>query len=346
MINALLVVFILFVILVLSIGLLLSGPVYKGSKSNHFDGKRFLNPSGKSAGGIKDVFKYVLTRKAEPVFFNKNAHVRNNKIPQHATENEVRIIFVNHSTFLIQIGDFNILTDPIWSRKCSPFQFAGPGRLRLPGVPFDALPKIDLVLISHNHYDHLDVNTVKQLQKEHNPKFVVPLGVAPFLNKLGITLVDELDWWENIVINGMKIHATPANHFSGRGIFDRDCTLWCGFVLEHALKIIYYVGDSGYSDVFKTIGQKFESIDIALIPIGAYKPIWFMGPIHVCPNEAIMVHKDIQSKQSIACHFGTFPLADDAPGTAEKELRQDLLKNGISEEEFVIPIEGKDYVFK
>lgn len=167
--------------LILAFGFFLSAPTYQGPKSNHFDGRKFHNPHGRKAGGIKEVFKYIVSRKAEPVSFDKKAHVRSDFEAIEIPTGKFRVTFVNHSTFLIETESLNILTDPIWSRRCSPFQFAGPGRLRLPGIPFDKLPRIDLVLLSHNHYDHLDKETVLQIEKEHQPQFVVPLGVSGFL---------------------------------------------------------------------------------------------------------------------------------------------------------------------
>jgi len=335
----------LFVIgLVLSFGFFLSAPVYKGPISDHFDGKKFRNPHGKEAGGFKDVLKYIVTKKAEPVSFDKTAYVRSDFRSIDIPSGKFRITFVNHSTFLIETEGLNILTDPIWSRRCSPFQFAGPGRLRLPGIPFENLPKIDLILLSHNHYDHLDKDTVIRLHEKHNPQFIVPLGVSGFLKKLGIERVDELDWWTTQDYKEYKITGLPANHFSGRGLFDRDRTLWCGYLLEIHGRKLYFAGDSGYSNIFKEIGSRVGGIDVSLIPIGAYKPEWFMGPIHVTPKEAMFLHKDVQSKQSIAMHFGCFPLADDNPESARRLFRESLISENIKTTEFMLPQEGKDYI--
>jgi len=331
-----------FFFLVLGVGYLLSGPSYKGPVSDHFNGKRFRNPSGIPANGFGDVFKYARTRKPDPVRFEKDAFIRKEPLSESPTDNDINIVFVNHSTFLIQWNGLNILTDPIWSRRCSPFQFAGPGRVRLPGIKYDELPKIDLVLISHNHYDHLDVQTVKNITRDHDPVFITSLGVDLFLKKIGVKKVFALDWWESRLELDHKITAVPANHFSSRGIFDRDTTLWSGFVLEKNGKKIYFVGDTGYSDVFKQIGEKFNGFDLSLIPIGAYHPVWFMGPIHVNPDQAIQLHLDVKSKQSVAMHFGTFPLADDNEERSTRDFNKAMQDHHIDNDSFIIPEEGLD----
>lgn len=336
-----------FVCLVVLIGFLLSGPKYKGPKTKHFDGKRFHNPSGRPANGFKEASKYLSSGTAMRGKWVKNyeTSVRTEALPEKNQEGEILVSFVNHSTFLIQMGSKNILTDPVWSEKCSPFQFAGPGRMRPPGIEFDALPSIDLVLLSHNHYDHLDKPTVKRLVKEHNPTFIVPLGVDGLLHRWGVkqTKTIALDWDKSVDIDSIKFTATSANHFSSRGLFDRDATLWCGFIIHHQGLKCYYVGDTGYGDNFKEIGQKYGPMDLSLIPIGAYKPEWFMGPIHVTPVEAIQIHKDVKSKKSLAMHFGTFPLASDDQEEPTDWLVKARVEANISEEEFLIPEEGVSY---
>lgn len=190
----------------------------------------------------------------------------------------------------------------------------------------------------------MDVETVQRLVKAHNPKFIVPLGVGAFVKKLGVENVKELDWWENGEENGFQIHSVPANHFSGRGLFDRDRTLWSGFVIEHIGRNLYYVGDTGYSEIFKEVGNRFPQIDVALIPIGAYKPEWFMGPIHVTPEEAILIHQDIKSQKSLAMHFGCFPLADDSPRSATDRFKAAMVESKVAEDHFIISQEGYSYV--
>lgn len=335
-----------FICLVLIFGFFLSGPSYKGPKSDHFNGKKFTNPNGLEAKGFKDVFRFMRERKMEHYKFNYETFVRSEALPERLDVSKVKITFVNHSTFLIQYAGLNILTDPIWSFRCSPFQFAGPHRMRPPGVNFKDLPKIDLVLLSHNHYDHFDSKTVKDLIKDHQPEFVVPLGMKKSVEKLGSKRVREIDWHQTVEQEKLKITATPANHFTSRGIFDRDKTLWCGYMLQFGNHKLYFVGDTGYGPNFKEIGNKYGPIDISLIPIGAYKPEWFMGPIHISPTQALDVHNDIQSIQSIAMHFGTFPLADDGQGTAEKELAIAMKEVNFDPSTFIVPDEGFSYDYQ
>ena len=344
-ILALLVAIALFFLIVFLFGFFLSGPTYKGPKSDHFDGKKFINPSGLEANGFSSVLRYMRERKPEPYKFNYETFVRSEALPTRVEESQIKISFVNHSTFLIQYAGLNILTDPIWSFRCSPFQFAGPNRMRPPGIKFDDLPKIDLVLLSHNHYDHFDVNTNKDLIKKHNPQFVVPLGMRKSLEKLGSKRVEEIDWYQSTNFEKVSITGTPANHFTSRGFFDRDKTLWCGYLLQFGKHKLYFIGDTGYGPNFKEIGEKYGPMDLSLIPIGAYKPEWFMGPIHINPAQAVQVHNDIRSKQSIAMHFGTFPLADDGQGTAERELSKALEIAELDPKLFIIPDEGFSYDF-
>jgi len=349
-IYILLAVLFTFFFLVSLIGFLLSGPKYKGPKTVHFDGKKFHNPSGRPVNGFKEVFKYFKTGTAMRGKWVKNyeTSVRSEDLLVQNPKDQAVITFVNHSTFLIQMGGKNILTDPVWSEKCSPFQFAGPGRMRPPGVNYEALPNIDLVLLTHNHYDHLDKNTVKRLVKDHNPTFICPLGVDLLLHRWGIskTKTIALDWDKSVELDHLKFTATSANHFSSRGLFDRDATLWCGYLIQKENFKCYFVGDTGYGDNFKEIGQTYGTMDVSLIPIGAYKPEWFMGPIHVTPVEAIQIHKDVASKKSIAMHFGTFPLASDDQAEPVEWLEKARVEKGLSVDEFIVPEEGESYTIR
>lgn len=330
----------LFILLVILIGYLLSCKPYKGPISDHFDGKKFINPSRRPANGLKEVGEYGRKRKPDRWTIVRDPEYKTRTVPA-PQRGKVQYTFINHSTFIIHIDGLNILTDPIWSERCSPFQFAGPRRMRPPGIAFENLPKIDLVILSHNHYDHMDKNTLKKIQQKHNPSYIVPLGLSPLMKKWGCKKVEELDWWQETTFQNLKIKATPANHFSSRGIFDRDKTLWSGYILESTASKIYYTGDTGYSDIFKEIGATEGPFDLSFIPIGAYKPEWFMSPIHISPDEAIQVHHDVRSRQSVAMHFGTFPLADDNPERSTSRLRV-LLEEDHSQ--FSIPKEGETYV--
>lgn len=226
---------------------------------------------------------------------------------------DARLQWIGHSTFFIQCDGKNVLTDPIWSRRASPFHFLGPKRHRDPGISLESLPKIDYILISHNHYDHLDLYSCLELYKA-NPDvvFVVPLGLKQWFLNHNMPNVEELDWWQKIEIGSTQITAVPSQHFSGRAFNDRNKSLWCGYVIEFKNKCLYYAGDTGYNtSYFNEIAKRFNSIDISLIPIGAYAPREFMKAAHVTPKQALQIHRDVQSKLSIGCHYGTFTLADE-----------------------------------
>jgi L-ascorbate metabolism protein UlaG (beta-lactamase superfamily) len=328
-----------------AVGYLLSAPGYTGPVTDHFDGKKFFTPHGRPAHGLPGVIKWMSRRKRMP--WKAQAELSFGPKPPERVGRGARITFVNHSSFLIQADGINILTDPVWSQRVSPFQWAGPSRMRPPGIRFEDLPKIDLVLLTHNHYDHLDLPTLQKLHKDHHPKILTTLGIKKFLNNHRIDTATELDWWETATFNdSLSIQCVPAQHFSSRGMFDRDATLWCAFVLRRAGGNIYFVGDTGYNaTIFKEIGKRCGPIDIAIIPIGAFKPEWFMSPIHVSPAEAVMIHKEIHARLSIATHFGTFPLADDGLEDPVIELREALNRGGVPVEDFIVPKEGTAIAF-
>jgi L-ascorbate metabolism protein UlaG (beta-lactamase superfamily) len=285
----------------------------------HFDGRRFYNPDAPQAPGFLDVLRWKLTSRPEssPTFI---ADVEQS-IPHHSMEtNQIRITLVNHSTVLIQRSGFSLLTDPIWSERASPLSWIGPKRRRKPGVRIEDLPLIDVVLISHNHYDHLDLPTLRQLAARGSSTFVVAAGVARLLGSEKIGPVRELDWGESLESSGLSIHCVPALHFSARGIFDRNKTLWCGYVIEYPERLVYFAGDTGFGNHFAQIREKFGSPNLALLPIGAYEPRWFMSPVHMSPEEAIKAHDILGAKTSIAIHHGTFQLADDCIDTPKKRL--------------------------
>jgi len=335
-------ILILIITAVIGIGYMLSASAYEGSQSKNFNGDTFENPDNVKAKNFTDVIKWMLNREqgewkkipAEDVTFGKIFEAR--------VEDSLQVItFVNHSTFLIQTDSLNILTDPIWSDRASPFSFAGPKRMRPPGIKFDDLPEIDLVLISHNHYDHLDLATILLLEEKYSPQFIVPLGVDLFLKNKGIENVIALDWWEQKNISEtVRIAAVPAQHFSGRGLFDRNKTLWCGYVIQSIHGNIYFAGDTGYGDFFKDIAKRYQPVKTALIPIGAYKPRWFMKPMHVNPAEAIKIHKELNSELTIGMHFNTFPLADDGQNDPVNDLSK-----ALEGENFTVLEEGKSIRF-
>ncbi|RMF65566.1 MAG: MBL fold metallo-hydrolase [Calditrichaeota bacterium] len=276
---------------------------------------------GPSEGPVRDGFLSP-PQQVQPDF----ARIRN---PDAA---RVQVTWVGHSTFLLQAAGVNILTDPIFSRRCSPVSFAGPQRLTAPGLEFAALPRIHAVLISHNHYDHLDARTVSRLGAA--PVYFVPLGLARWFAKRGIRDVVELDWWETSTFADLQITCVPSQHFSGRSLFDRNRTLWSGWVVESTAGRIFFAGDTGYSPQFKEIGEKLGPFRLALIPIGAYRPRWFMRPAHVDPREAVQIHRDVRAEFSVASHWGTFPLTDEPVGEPPVLLAEALREAGIAADRF------------
>lgn len=328
------------------VGIIISAPKYKGPASDHFDGRRFVNPGGVRARGGWDLVKWMVRRKKGP--WTEDLSERYGKHPLGHFKDGIRITFVNHSTFLVQVEGVNILTDPVWSRRVSPFSWAGPRRMRLPGIRFEDLPPIHLVLVSHNHYDHLDVETMRMVMGAHHPKVIVPLGVKKLLDQEYISGAEEGDWWEEFAVaDQLKVQLVPALHFSGRGFLDRDASLWCGYVIKTPSGNIYFAGDTGYdAGVFKHIGERSGPIRVSMLPIGAYKPSWFMSPIHVSPEEAVRIHKDIGSENSIAMHYGTFPLADDGMEDPIHDLAAALATHRLPAEVFTLLREGDFVVFE
>ena len=258
--------------------------------------------------------------------------------------NRVRLTFINHSTFLIQTGGYNILTDPIYSRRCSPVSFVGPSRVHRPAIAFDNLPKIDVILISHDHYDHLDIATVSRLVKRDRPHIYLGLGVAAHLDSR--QRVTELDWWEKVsVAPDFKLNFVEVRHFSGRTLIDRFSTLWGGFVLEVNDKKIYFGGDSGYGDHYKETFRRFGPMDIALLPIGAYSPRFFMSDAHIDPRQAIQAHLDLRSRQSVGMHYGTFQLTAEKRDEPRQLLEEEKRRASIPSREFITLKPGSPFVW-
>lgn len=344
LIKILLILGLLILIVVISgvlIGYLISAPRYEGPVSDHFDGNEFFTPGAPSPKGFREVIGWQLNHeRTQPwgAFHNEQpGPVPPARVPDGpAGGPAVRVTFVNHSTVLLQFDGLNVLTDPIYEKRVSPFQFAGPARNSPPGIRFDDLPKIDVLLLSHNHWDHLEIGTVVKLCARDGPRVYCPLGVKAFLEQHGCHNVTEMDWRQSAVYDsGTTIHCVPAQHFSGRGMFDRNGTLWAGYVIENkAVGKLYFAGDSGYGPHFRAIGERFGPLQLALIPIGAYKPNWFMSPVHCNPAEAVRIHGDVRSEQSVAIHFGTFPLADDGETEPVDDLRKALAETGIPADRF------------
>src|SRR2546426_435209 len=285
----------------------------------HFDGKRFYNPDAPQARGLLDALRWKLTSRPEPspTFISD---VEQSIPPRRVEGGGLRATLVNHSTVLLQQRGSNILTDPIWSERASPLSWIGPRRRRKQGVSWEDLPSIDAVLISHNHYDHLDLPTLRRLAARGDSVFIVPSGEARRLRSANIGPVHELDWGESFSSPDFTIHSVPAMHFSSRAIFDRNRTLWCGYVIESRHGIVYFAGDTAFGNHFAQVWERFGSPRLALLPIGAYEPRWFMSSVHMAPEEAARAHEILGAETSIAIHHGTFQLSDEGINRPKQAL--------------------------
>jgi L-ascorbate metabolism protein UlaG (beta-lactamase superfamily) len=302
------------------------------SPTDHYDGRRFFNPNGANGQPVWMVPRLLLTRWTR---WPSEVPVEARRPPSPGPDGVV-VTFVGHATFLIQVGTTNVLIDPVYSQRASPLSFAGPRRARAPGVPFDDLPAISLVLLSHNHYDHCDLGTLQLLERRFHPPVVTPLGNGRLLRSAGFRQVEEIDWWVAASAAPLPITLTPAQHFSARGPFDRNRALWGGFLIEAGGLRILHAGDSGYGPHFREIAERLGPIDLALLPIGAYEPRWFMKDIHMNPAEAVQAHLDLAARQSIAMHFGTFQLTPEGIDEPVRELANALRERGVPAERFRI----------
>jgi N-acyl-phosphatidylethanolamine-hydrolysing phospholipase D len=256
---------------------------------------------------------------------------------------KIQITWIGHSTFLIQVEGINILTDPIFNGSSSPFAGIGPKRQSPPGIPFDRLPPIDAVLQSHNHYDHLDLYTVKRLGNK--PVYFVPLKLGQWFQDQKISNYVEMDWWNASIFKGIRVVAVPIQHFSGRSMSDRNKTLWAGWVLETRKGNIFFAGDTGYSPHFREIRDKLGKVRIALLPIGAYQPRWLMKTVHMDPPEALQAHRDLQANLSVAMHWGTFKLTDEPLNEPPLYLKKCMKEADMSEDSFLVMKFGETRIF-
>ena len=308
--------------------------------SDHFDGKKFHNP-GKNDDlkSIWQVIKWQLTGDRDP--FPDHVAIKNYPMRPLTSTEKINATFINHATFLIQLPGLNIITDPVYSERVSPFSFAGPKRAKEPGIPFDVLPKIDLVIVSHNHYDHLDIETLKQLDEKFHPLFLVPLGEEKLLGKNGIQNIKAMDWWEEVKVKDVKITFAPAQHWAGRWLWDRNETLWGSFMIDNGVQKIYHAGDTGYGPHFLDIKKRLGAPDLALLPIGAYEPRWFMKHYHMNPEESVKAHIDLAATRSIAMHYGTWQLTDEGIDKPVEDLIVARKKLEVAEDKFLILDQGQ-----
>lgn len=318
-------------------------PCYSGPKTDHFDGTRFYNPWNPSRKTYKDMVKWKW--ESHPAEWPER--VENPPRPSLVPRIEgraLRATWIGHATVLIQTEDLNILTDPMFSERASPFSFIGPKRVRPPFVPIEKLPRIDVIIISHNHYEHMDLPSLKALWKRDKPRIITTLGNDRIIGRAGGGIKTETyDWKETVRISpGVTLTPWPVQHWSKRTLADTNKALWSGYVLNTEGRTLFFSGDTGYGDgqFFRDAARKFGPMDIALIPIGAYEPRWFMAYSHVNPEEAIKSHRDLQARKSMGIHHETFRLTDEAFGSPRKALEDARKAAGIAESDFIAPYPG------
>jgi L-ascorbate metabolism protein UlaG (beta-lactamase superfamily) len=299
-------------------------------KSDHFNGTTFVNPTGAAAQPFSAVPRMLLEKRTP---WPPHVDVQPQRPP--ALDGSVAVVtFIGHSTFLIQTPAANILTDPIYSRRAGPLNMIGPRRVREPAVRFDDLPPISMVLLSHNHYDHCDRRTLGMLADRFDPLVVTPLGNGALVRSCGVHRVEELDWWEEAKSPALPVVLTPAHHFSARGPFDRNRALWGGFMIAPGGSRIFIAGDTAYAPFFHDVRQRLGPIDLALLPIGAYEPRWFMRPVHMNPAEAVQAHLDLGAPESIGMHFGTFQLTTEGIDAPLRALEEACRASGVASSQF------------
>jgi L-ascorbate metabolism protein UlaG (beta-lactamase superfamily) len=310
---------------------------YSGPASQNFDGTVFLNPDGEGPKGFVDLVKWQLSgnRKKWP---DRYESPYRDKPPAQVEGSDLRVSYVGHATVLIQTGGLNILTDPVWSERCSPVSWAGPKRKNDPGIDFADLPKIDVVLLSHNHYDHLDIASLSALRKRNDPLVVTPLGNDAIIHKSDRSVRTQIaDWGESVELpNGVKVHFEPAHHWSARGMGDRRNALWAAFVVEGPGGLIYHVGDTGFfgGKFYEEAAVKYGGFRLAILPFGAYQPRNFMRPQHQNPDEAVQGHMICKARHTLGHHWGTFQLTDESIEDQINDLDAALEKHGVSPDSF------------
>ncbi len=311
---------------------------YSGPPSDHFDGERFFDPDGVPPKSLGEVLRWQFGGNRKRAAWPEWAPSPDADTPPERIDGDkVRLSFVGHASWLIQTSGLNILVDPVWSERASPFAFAGPKRHNDPGIAFDALPKVDIVLVSHGHYDHLDVATLSRLAARFSPRAITPLGNDATMR--GAIKAEAFDWNDRIELgNGVAVTLVPTRHWSARGLFDRNKTLWASFVLETPAGKIYVVCDSGYGEGkhFRRVAEAHGPLRLAILPIGAYEPRWFMRDQHMNPSDAVKALQDCGAQQALAHHHGTFQLTDEAIDAPVMALGEALDEAKIPRERFAV----------
>ncbi|MBI5771510.1 MAG: MBL fold metallo-hydrolase [Verrucomicrobia bacterium] len=302
--------------------------------SDHFNGKTFFYPGARIAGRFQDFLRWRLSHRPTP--WPRRIELTPQPPPPAPRGDEIVATWIGHATWLLQTAQGNFLTDPQFSPCAGPLGRLGPPRVHAPGVAFAALPRIDVVLLSHDHYDHCDLPSLRRLARTHDPVFVAPLRHGDLLLRAGARRIVELDWWQaHARERGAGIAFVPSKHWANRLTTPRNHRLWGGFVLTLGQRRIWFAGDSGYDgDLFREIGRRHGPVDLALIPIGAYEPRWFMAPMHLNPAEAVAAHRDTRARRSLAMHWGTFQLTDEGREEPVQALATARAAAGLAADEF------------
>ncbi|QFU15012.1 MBL fold metallo-hydrolase [Microvirga thermotolerans] len=310
-------------------------PYYAGPVSDHFDGVRFFSPSQPPDKSLKDLWRWRREGGGTPWPKRHPSPFRD--LPPARTDG-LRAALIGHASFLIQAAGLNILVDPVFSERASPVPFAGPKRVNPPGIAFEDLPPVDAVLITHNHYDHLDLDALGRLWRAYRPRVLAPLGNDAIVRARHPEIeVETRDWGQSLDLGrGVAAHLTPACHWSARGMRDRRMALWCAYVLTTPVGTVYHVGDTGFGDggVFREVRARFGPPRLANLPIGAYEPRWFMKPQHMNPEDAVRAFRILEAEQALGHHWGTFRLTDEGIEDPPRALAAALAEAGIPEERF------------
>ena len=310
-------------------------PYYVGPQTTEFDGLRFrtaVQPRDKS---LADTYRllFEVERSQWPEHYPSPFR----DVPPQRVE-DLRVTLIGHASFLIQMAGTNILVDPVWSQRASPFRRLGPKRVNPPGIAWEDLPPIDLVLITHNHYDHLDRHTVIELHRRFRPRMIVPLGNDTIIRRFAPEIAPEAHGWNDEVAISprLRIHLKPSYHWSARGLFDKRMAQWCAYVFQSDFGTVYHIGDTAYGDgaIFRDIARDFGPPRLALIPIGAYEPRWFMRDAHVSPEEAVQIFLDCEAEQAVGHHWGTFQLTAEPIAEPAERLAAAIAAAGLPPERF------------
>jgi L-ascorbate metabolism protein UlaG (beta-lactamase superfamily) len=300
-------------------------PEYRGARSNHFDGRHFFNQEPFEEQQPAELARWQLSRHRGA--WPDSAAIAAPAPPRRVSGGEVRVTMVNHATVLLQLDSLNILTDPVWSARVGLEGTLGVKRHRPPGIPFDSLPPIDIILISHDHYDHMDLPTLMRLQRRYHPRIITGLGNPGYLASQGVQGAEQLDWWQSAQLGaGVRVTAVPARHWSGRSLSDRYERLWEGFVIEGARDTVYFAGDTGWGRMYAELHAHWSRFTLALLPIAPFRPRWYMARKHLSPDDAVRVAIATRSATMIPMHWGTFELGDDGESEAVDTLRSVVSK--------------------